>query len=298
MRRAAVTRLSALLGAAAVALSGCAAPAYLGEAPFPAQDNAYPTPDYDTVTLPSGRSFIVHVPSSYSAARPLPVVLGVHGYRGTDQSMYRDTTLYTADAVTVFALGRDDAWAPAPYATTTVEEDLAYIDGILGWVRGHYATTGEAFAVGFSNGGSFVHVLSCYRAESFRAFATVSAANYDAVEDGCSGAPGRAYLDIHGTADGVIGYDGGVRHDTHYLSVNDVLDVTARRNGCNPFPRRRTTGAVTHEEWNACDVPTEHYRIAGGTHTWPGGATDTSGLVPAHWTTQTVLSFFGVGQVT
>ncbi|MGO2425317.1 MAG: alpha/beta hydrolase family esterase [Corynebacterium flavescens] len=294
-------------------------PAYGSFPPARAQEvaaNKYPpssgstkTGHYEEVGLPSGRSFIIHVPDSYQPSHPLPVVLALHGYKGNAASMLLDTKLYEADALTVFSTGKGKAWAPAPYARTSVDEDLAYIDAILSYTRAVYATDGRFFAAGFSNGGGLIHVLACQRSAEYSGLAAISAANYDAVNDDCERGP-IPYLDIHGTADVVMHYDGGSAHGKHYESVAQDMEQIAKHNGCNPFPERQrngassansvnspiATGAVKKYRWHACDAPTEHYEVVGGTHTWNGSLSDSRGLVPQKWATSTVLDFFGIAR--
>ena len=265
---------------------------------YPPSSGTTNTGRFEEVGLPSGRSFIIHVPNSYRESRPLPVVLALHGYNGDAASMLHDTRLYEADALTIFSTGRGKAWAPAPYARTSVEEDLAYVDAIIGYARAVYSTDGRFFAAGFSNGGGLIHVLACQRSAEFAGLAAVSAANYDAVKESCERGP-TPYLDIHGTADVVMHYGGGRAHGKHYESVSQAMEQIAKHNGCNPFPARQdqdaiASGAVKKYRWNACAAKTEHYQVVGGTHTWNGSRSDKHGLVPQNWAKDTIIEFFGL----
>lgn len=260
------------------------------KAELPSQ-GATQTGHYRTIELPSGRSFIAHVPDNYDAAQPAPVVMVFHGYNSDPATIFQDTELYEANAITLFPAGIGEAWAPAPYAQTSLGEDFALVDDTLAWVKQNYNTDGRVFAAGFSNGGGFVRALACNR--QLDGAATVSAANYDAVDENCEGKP-TPYFAVHGTADVVINYGGGTAHGGHYRGVEETMAEVAEDNACDPFPAEHREDAVTRFTWGSCAVPTVNYKIKGGTHTWNGGVTDRSGLVPHDWATNSILDFFKV----
>jgi len=248
---------------------------------------------YQIINLQNHRSFVVHVPFNADKHHRLPVVVAMHGYEMDAGNMFKGTDLSQGDAITVFVQGAGKAWAPAPYAVTSLEDDLKYVDDTIDFVRRHYPASETTYGVGFSNGGGFARAVTCKRPGLFEAVATVSAAKYDRVEKDCASEP-TDYLDIHGTEDVLMKYSGGRQHGAHYHSVKQSLRGIAKENGCNPFPKRRRKEAVEHFTWRVCDARTEQYTIHGGTHTWNGGATDHSGLVRAEWTTDTVLDFFHI----
>ena len=102
------------------------------KAELPSQ-GATQTGHYRTIELPSGRSFIAHVPDNYDAAQPAPVVMVFHGYNSDPATIFQDTELYEANAITLFPAGIGEAWAPAPYAQTSLGEDFALVDDTLAW---------------------------------------------------------------------------------------------------------------------------------------------------------------------
>ncbi|HAT1137417.1 TPA: esterase [Corynebacterium striatum] len=259
-------------------------------APLPASGSTE-TGHYRTIELPTGRSFMAHVPDNYDPTKPAPVVMVFHGYKSDPSTIFQDTELYEANAITLFPAGKAQAWAPAPYAQTSLDEDLAFVDAALAWANQNYNTDGRVFAAGFSNGGGFVRALACNR--SLDGAATVSAANYEGVDEDCQGDP-TAYLAVHGTADVVINYRGGEAHGGHYKGAEDSIAKVAEHNHCDPFPAEDKQDDVTRFTWGSCAMPTVNYKIKGGTHTWNGGVTDRSGLVPHDWATNSILDFFKV----
>ena len=77
-------------------------------------------------------------------------------------------------------------------------------------------------------------------------------------------------LEIHGTSDTVVPYDG--KPPDRLGAVPRYLDAWADRNGCeravSTHPRRR----VTRVRYTDCDagLAVEHLRLQGTDHGWPG----------------------------
>jgi polyhydroxybutyrate depolymerase len=155
----------------------------------------------------------------------------------------------------------------------------------------------RVFATGKSEGGGFTALLACRLPSRIAAFATVSGAFYPGTDAGCAGSPPVPLLDLHGTGDKIISYDGGVSHQQHYPAMADWLKRWASHNRCAATPNSTSIGSdVTMLSWPGCAAGSAlvHYRIAGGGHTWPGavapsGPGKTSNTVSA---TQVMWAFF------
>ncbi len=313
---------AAVLCAGLMAAAGCAPPDSVGTLPEQAVNPAVPGPlatpaastvpattapgtgpvaanDTERITLEVGgreRSFLLSVPDGYTNHSRWPVVLAFHGWKEKAEWMHDYTGLDTAAALVVYAEGVDKAWSPAPYATTSVAEDIAYVEAVLAWVRERYfVDDANVNAVGLSNGGGFAALLGCQVPEKIAAVATISAAYYQDVHHDCAEVP-VPHLDIHGTADSVIKYYGGTRHDTVYSSVPGVLAAAAKRNGCQDGAEiMRESTEVLEFRWPGCEAGLHHIRVGVGGHTWPGGREDPNVSVPEDFATYRVLEFFGVG---
>lgn len=250
---------------------------------------------FKRINLASGRNFLVNLPQDYSDERAWPLVLAFHGWQETSWDMYSYTELGAAEAITVFPEGVDKAWAPAPYASTTGEEDIQFVRDIVDSLRATYRVDdARIYATGMSNGGGFAAYLACQAPELVTAVATISAAYYDKILEGCADVPvGR--LDMHGTDDPVVNYYGGRRHDTHYESVTNVLAQDQRRNQCsNSVDTSRLVNNALFMQWKDCQAPLQHIRIGGGKHVWPGGTYDTGNAEGRGFATDKVLDFFSI----
>ena len=242
------------------------------------------------------RDYILSVPRGAKQRDRLPLILVFHGYREDAERIRQHSQLDKADAVVAFMDGVGEAWAPAPYAKTTGEQDLAFVDDVLAQLKGEYSIDRtRIFAAGFSNGGGFAAFVGCQRPQQFSGVATVAGAFYQRVSAGCSTIPMK-HVDIHGTADPIISYDGGERHETVYNSTPEMLEEAAARNHC--AGRREDVAlspVVTKLSWDDCDAALSHYRIEGGPHVWPGGTSDNTALVSEGFATRALLESLGVG---
>lgn len=241
------------------------------------------------------RDFLLHVPEGYSQDQDWPLVLAFHGYKETPEELEKITHFDDAAALVAYPRGVQRAWSPAPYAKTSMDEDIAYSEKIVERVSEHYRVAEDAVnVVGFSNGGGFAAALGCRIPERIAAVGTVSGAYYENVHEDCVDTP-VPLIDLHGTNDSIIGYYGGTRHETAYDSVPDVLDHARIRNGCHKNARvtRENVGTISYR-WPGCEAALEHVRIGGGGHVWPGSAGDGSTNLPAGYATYRILRFFDI----
>lgn len=277
--------LLTLAAAASLLLAGCSAPSGQPEGDETASRSVgapQKTSRGELTVDGRERHYRLSTPEGFYRGRQWPVILAFHGWGETAGVMEETTGLNEARAVVIYAEGVDRAWAPAPYARTTGDEDLAFVRALLDDVVSTYPVDRQRiFATGFSNGGGFAAYLSCRMPDTFHAVAPVGAAYYAPIHADCPGQP-VARLDIHGTDDDVIAYHGGTRHGTPYESVPEVLDGVARRNGCEGTAITRHSREVIEQHWQGCRLPLVHLRVGGGAHVWPNLATSE------------VRSFFGV----
>lgn len=188
-------------------------------------------------------------------------------------------------------------------------DDIAYVDDVLTEVgRAIPIDPHRHYATGISNGGAISHRLGCELTPALAAIAAASGANQFADTGGACPAA-LPVLQIHGTGDPCWPYDGGETTQDlcgagRKTSVPATLEGWRVRNGCaatfvdTPVPDRDRTDGVTvvHRVWDGCAQATEHYRLEGGGHTWPGGyqylAVDQIGPVDGDIDSSVILDFF------
>ena len=90
-------------------------------------------------------------------------------------------------------------------------------------------------------------------------------------------------LQLHGTDDAIIPYDGGDAESDHrFLPAEDSAAAWAAHNGCNAMATETASGPYTRMEWEQCTTGTRvvHYRLDGIGHDIPGNVEgDTMGMM-------------------
>ena len=210
------------------------------------------------------------LPRSFDSEKSYPVVLGFGGWHHTSAHMHDYSNLESqfSDAIVVYGQGVDNAWGGAPYADTSIDEDVAYTKAVLNDVASRYnADTSRTVAVGLSNGGGMVAALACHAPETVRGVASVAGAFYSPTVAGCTSGEVPTMI-MHGTNDGVVRYDGGTRHGASYESVEDVARMFARKNDCAMVASTSRSGSITTFDFEHCSAPVRIERVEGGGHTW------------------------------
>lgn len=236
------------------------------------------------------RSFRVHVPASYQAKTPAPIVLMLHGGGGSgkqlqDKSSKMDVIADREGFITVYpdGTGLIQTWNAGNCCGAGVRnnvDDVAFIAALVDHLTGALCIDeARVFATGMSNGAILSHRLACELSERIAAIAPV--AGTIGVRD-CHPTRRVPVMQIHGTADEHVPWNGGVGcgpSSTDFISVPETMEGWRDRNGC-----RASTSTAFHEgnghcvEYDGCGAPVMLCSIEGGGHSWPGGA-PSSGIV-------------------
>lgn len=269
------------------------------------------------------RDFLVDVPQNYNPNQEIPVILAFNGlsqnaskfqtFTGLTSGAEKNGT--TALVVYMDGIGPGGTFnnGEPPFDTT---DDVKYVSAALDYLNENYnVDQSRLYAVGFSEGGSFVHALVNALPEKFAAIATVEGW-MTGKETGASGAISE--LQIVGTKDSVVppgGTDGleaygkslnhggplgvslalpslllaAVQRDGIYIeSANYALNYYRKIDGMtevicdsNNTVTVRKVGDSTYLSYRNPLNGTEVAQITvpDGTHAWPG-STDHSGDIP------------------
>ena len=254
-------------------------------------------------TLESGgltRSYVLHIPPSYTGDQPMPLVLNYHGLGGlaSDQQAYSNLPEKADEAgfIVVAPQGEGD---PANHNFATLSDrpdDIAFTVELLDALETQLCIdTARIFAAGLSNGAQMSGRLACNLSERIAAVAPVSGAHFPPFspdipdEPGCFSTRPVPLIAFHGTADPVIPFEGGPSiFNISFRSIEEaVIPEWAAHNGCAAEPfAEQVTENVRRVRYQGCDegATVELYVIADGGHVWPGapGATQeisASGLI-------------------
>jgi len=201
-------------------------------------------PGFETGAIGGSRPVHVHVPASYNC-QPVPLVIMLHGYSAT--SLLEESYLYitpqsdargfiyaTPDG-TVDSTGNEfwnatDACCNLDGSTV---DDSTYLSGVITEIESHYAIDPkQVFLVGHSNGGFMSYRMACDHADQIAAFASLAGAMWEDTTK-CKPANPVAMLEIHGTADTTIAYNGGTIGASTFPSAPTSVSDWVTFDGCD-----------------------------------------------------------------
>lgn len=238
------------------------------------------------------RSALVHLPPTEDGESPMAVVLVFHGGGGTAEGIERishfDSVADQNNFVAVYPQGYRKSWADGR-GTTPAERaevnNVGFVGALLDKLeQQHKVDKQRIFATGLSNGAFFSQRLGCDLSDRIAAIAPVAGTQGSNFAPSCQPAYPVSLLEIHGTDDPLVPYQGGVMHGrggkSSILSAEDVASNWAAIDGCSTSP---TTNHVPDQVDDgthlvirvypncAANTAVELYEVDGGGHTWPGG---------------------------
>lgn len=240
-----------------------------------------------------GRSFNVHVPPSYDAAQPAPVVVLLHGFTGTGAGAENymqfeplsdeEGFLYLHPNGTLDCLNPPNRFWNATNACCNFcrlpVDDVGFLSAVLDELESQFSVdTDRIYFIGHSNGGFMAYRVACDVSDRVAAIVSLAGATWDDPE-ACNPAEPVHVLQIHGTNDDSILYEGGNIVFSTYPSALESVEMWASFNGCSPTadtsaPMRDLEGAIGGAETSVTRYETdcEHggsaelWAINGGGH--------------------------------
>lgn len=262
-------------GATVRASAGCASTA------------AYP-PGTTLAMLTHGgamRSFRVHVPPGHRNDAPSAVVVMLHGGGGSGRQFEQASSRMDAVAdregfVAVYPDGSGvlrtwNGGGCCGYAVENDVDDVGFITALLDHLEGALCVDQDRiFASGMSNGAIMAHRLACELSDRIAAIAPVAGTD---LTRGCAPVRVVPVLQIHGTADGHVPWDGGQGcgpANVPFTSVPETMERWRMRDGCTGATTSYfAEGDGTCEAYGGCAAGSDVVlcSIEGGGHSWPGG---------------------------
>lgn len=215
----------------------------------------------------SNRSYLVHVPSGYDAARPTPVLLNFHGLGSNPEQQNAVSAFVPLSDREGFILVTPDGGIGWRFVPSARESNTAFVRDVVAGVGAELCVDPKRiFAAGKSQGGFMVSWLGCVAPDIVAAIAPVSGM-YEPTET-CAPMP---IMQFHGQADSLIPFGGGrVLVLGNYPGAVRVMEKWAHANHCagtaetvqlDPHVKR-----VTYRD---CAAATIQFITDAG-HTWPG----------------------------
>ena len=233
------------------------------------------------------RTYVAHVPAHLGASVPLVFAFHGRGGNGAEQSRLSrlDTLADRYGFIVLYPNGLRREWNDGDPGNGGAD-DVGFVRALIADFSKRYPIDRKRiYATGFSNGATFTQYLGCVLSSQLAAIAPVSGSM--PVEDAPTCRPRRAIsvLEIAGTADPIMPYDGGeitiLGHPRGKVrSAAQSVAFWAQNAGCGGsrttmLPQRVRAGRthVTRTTYEACakGANVVLYTVKGGGHTWPGG---------------------------
>ena len=246
------------------------------------------------------RKYSVFLPSSYQVGLNLPMVFNLHGFgsNASQQSFYSalNAVAETENFIVVTPEGLYRV-TPTGQAGThwnayfgTDVDDLSFLNLVIDRVYTDYdIDLARVYSTGMSNGGFMSHRLACELSDRIAAIASVAGGVFNQQLDNCSPSRAVPVMQIHGTNDGIVDYNG---IPLFAPSIPDLVGHWVNHNNCSTpadtieIENINTTDNSTVEklEYNNGDEGSKvwFYIVNNGGHTWPDASIDLPGEVTNH----------------
>jgi polyhydroxybutyrate depolymerase len=115
-------------------------------------------------------------------------------------------------------------------------DDSTYLSGVIAQISAVYSVDPKrVFLIGHSNGGFMSYRMACDHADQIAALVSLAGAMWGDVAR-CTAKSPVSVLEVHGTADDMITYDGGNILGHAYPSAPTTVSDWVTLDGCTPTP--------------------------------------------------------------
>ena len=240
------------------------------------------------------RNYLIYIPDSYDSEIDYPLMFLFHGFGGIASEFINTADMRdlaeSKNFIVVYPQGLDlggtgSHWnCSNPSADNKSDvDDIGFIENLIDQLILDYPVidSKRIYAAGYSNGGFMSYYLAC-NSKKFAAIGSVAGTMLDDSYQSCNANFPTAMINIHGTNDFDVPYDG----NTYYPSIPEVVDWWKNFNNTpNEDLLTNQDGSIEQYKYynDAGDIYVEHIKIIGGDHYWDDklnyDGKNTSGLI-------------------
>ncbi|MGH9024428.1 MAG: alpha/beta hydrolase family esterase, partial [Acidimicrobiia bacterium] len=243
----------------------------------------------EAASIEAVRPYGFKIPDGYDGKTPVPLVLLLHGYtsNGEEQDAYfklgelaDQENFFLAYPDGTVDPGGNRFWnatdACCDFFRSGVD-DAGYLATVIDDIVGSYnVDQSRIFAVGHSNGGFMSHRFACDTAGRVAAIVSLAGMQWSDASR-CQPSAPVSVLQVHGSDDSTISYDGGATPGGTYPGARETLATWAGKNGCTgqlagSGERLDLEGQIpgpetSVERYSGCgETAVELWTIEGGSH--------------------------------
>lgn len=232
----------------------------------------------------------VHVPEGVGGDEPVDLLIAFHG-AGSSGSAFMSAAGLDGEAdrggfITAYPTATGVNWAEGcGCVRPDIDgvDDVGFADVIPAAIEDDLdLTIRNVYAVGYSQGGIFVHHLACERADRYAGFAVVAGLMSVPVRSSCEPAAPVSVLGIHGSQDAIIPFTGVPTGSQALVGAVETMVFWKDNAGCQTVDRSAGVGGLDVRSWSDCEMGAgvELIEILRGGHAWPrSGAVDTPAVI-------------------
>jgi polyhydroxybutyrate depolymerase len=227
------------------------------------------------------RDYRLYLPEGYAQNASWPLVFNLHGFGSSafEQELYSQMNMIadTAKFLVCYANGLNNAWNVG-WAFGSTADDVGFISALIDTLIAEYnIDPSRVYSCGMSNGGFMSYRLACELNDRVAAIASVTGSMAPGYIGECE--PGKAVpvMEVHGTADLVVPYNGLTGVNVH---MDTVIQFWTENNECEldveisniPDVDPDDGCTATRMDYNDCanGSRVSLFKVNGGGHTWPG----------------------------
>lgn len=233
------------------------------------------------------REYILYVPANYTGTEAVPLLFNFHGYTSNaqEQMFYGDFRAIadTAGFIIVHPQGTVDGsgntYFNVGWGGSSID-DVGFTNALIDSLLLDYEIDEtRIYSTGMSNGGFMSFLLACELSDRIAAIGSVTGGMVPATYADCNATHQMPIIQIHGTSDGTVPYNGSAGLTT---SIPNILTYWATYNNCETpaittnVPNTSITDGSTVQkiEYLNGDNCSEvvHFKVTSGGHFWPGSA--------------------------
>jgi len=227
------------------------------------------------------REYILHVPDVYDGSVQVPLMLNFHGFGGvaSDYMTWADMrpVADTENFILVYPQGTLLDGSPHWNAgldtpdNKSDADDFGFVEALLDEISANYNIDSErVYVCGYSNGAFFSYALACFYSDKIAAVGSVAGTMLEETHDNCAPSHPTPMINIHGTSDAVVAYNGGEGLEsidavlTYWINFNNTSIIIT------PGITNDNGTTIEHYRYTSGDNGTsvEHYKVIGGDHVW------------------------------
>lgn len=241
------------------------------------------------------RYYKIHVPPKYTAAKPAPMLIVLHG-GGGDMTVQAEEKYYHQisksdsegfiavfpNGISAFKSGKLATWNAGKccgLARDQKSDDVGFIKEIIKRTKEQLSVDStRIYATGMSNGGMMAYRLACELPDTFRAIAAVAGTDNTNL---CQPSKPVSILHIHAKDDDHVLFEGGAGKNAFRdrTQINEFTSVAAsvaqwrKIDGCEEKPRRILDKKGAYCDVYSCKAGSNLQLCVteSGGHSWPGG---------------------------